>query len=52
MNKIVKIILSPLRNLFPKGFPISKLLPLLFLQFCESFINNSKDFNLNETIYG
>ena len=41
MHKILRIIFSPIINFFPKGFPLKKLLPLLFLQFCESFINNS-----------
>ena len=41
MKTLCKKICSPIIHFFPKGFPLSKLRPLLFLQFTESFINNS-----------
>ncbi|BFU24680.1 transporter, major facilitator family protein [Entamoeba histolytica HM-1:IMSS-B] len=41
MHKVLKVILSPITNFFPKGFPVRKLVPLLLLLICESFTNNS-----------
>ncbi|ELP94920.1 hypothetical protein EIN_250140 [Entamoeba invadens IP1] len=41
MYRFFEILLSPFTNIFPKGFPVSKLIPLLILQICESFVGNS-----------
>ncbi|KAL7714253.1 Transporter [Entamoeba marina] len=41
MHWVLKKLLRPFTYIVPKGFPISKLIPLLLLQICESFTNNS-----------